>query len=169
MIIMMTLKTRETMITIKIILTIIATLAVFKTGLNHPYFNWSDFSQIDFQRKHQTTRRIWGKKGMFWINPLKKTHFKAISKNLLCKTVQLFCSVPTSWNLLWQMLFGGMEGGTCVLPFLYWAVLHKFNLNQGNLYTGGRGWCLMCSRQPTVSLAVSKTKQIFFFTLIAYF
>ncbi len=34
-------------------------------------------------------------------------------------------------------------------------------LSQGILYTGGRGWYRMCSRQPTVGLVVLKIKQKF--------
>jgi hypothetical protein len=40
---------------------------------------------------------------------------------------------------------------------------------QGILYTGGRGWYRMRSRQPTVGLVVSKIKQNIFSAQTAIF
>jgi hypothetical protein len=40
---------------------------------------------------------------------------------------------------------------------------------QGILYTGGRGWYRMCSRQPTVGLVAPKLKQNIFSAQTATF
>jgi hypothetical protein len=47
--------------------------------------------------------------------------------------------------------------------------LNPVVLDQGILYTGGRGWYRMCSRQPTVGLVVLKLKQKIFFAQKATF
>jgi hypothetical protein len=53
----------------------------------------------------------------------------------------------------------GRGGGGLLGPFPW----------QGILYTGGRGWYRMCSRQPTVGVVVSKIKQNNFFCTNSHF